>query len=241
MIAAISGGGSCSKDSTVEVQESQLVQDLVALLKRIRYRKHQNPKKPLELTEEEREGLARYIGNPNCLGALGLVPEFDVLEDILRAAHPKKMLAEVLAHRCKNGNLLKVSVPPLAQTLYAPAKSPTEIANFFADRIKARTDLPTQVTICEKVFNRPNYRLIAEPVEAWNRHSCKDSLHSMLVIGKRRNPESGRCEFLLRNSWGTDCGPSGVNFKCENGSIWVDADTLARVTLRAFELQRGKR
>lgn len=30
-------------------------------------------------------------------------------------------------------------------------------------------------------------------------------LHSTIIVGRRKNPTSGACEYLMRNSWGKDC------------------------------------
>ena len=29
--------------------------------------------------------------------------------------------------------------------------------------------------------------------------------HASLVVGRRSNPDNGKCEYLLRNSWGKNC------------------------------------
>jgi hypothetical protein len=73
--------------------------------------------------------------------------------------------------------------------------------------------------------------------------------HASLVIG-RRPGDAGRCQYLVRNSWGSGCaggkihalpgGPKGASvqpkgdiyapqWQCENGKgdIWLDAETLA--------------
>lgn len=54
--------------------------------------------------------------------------------------------------------------------------------------------------------------------------------HISLVIGQRPHPKTGRCEFLVRNSWGTGCSVYSSDWQCENGNIWVDAEALLRNT-----------
>lgn len=45
--------------------------------------------------------------------------------------------------------------------------------------------------------------------------------HSSLLVGRRFNPQSGQCEYLLRNSWGTSCGYYDSNYSCEKGNVWI--------------------
>jgi hypothetical protein len=52
--------------------------------------------------------------------------------------------------------------------------------------------------------------------------------HASIVVGKRQ--KNGSCQFLIRNSWGTDCGAYAKNWECEKGQIWIDADALLENT-----------
>jgi hypothetical protein len=66
-------------------------------------------------------------------------------------------------------------------------------------------------------------------------------LHASIVIGKRTR--NGRCEFLLKNTWGEDCSHYSPNWECELGEgilrpksksanrsfgIWMDSEELSR-------------
>lgn len=53
--------------------------------------------------------------------------------------------------------------------------------------------------------------------------------HASTIIGRRWDAENNRCQYLLRNSWGQDCGiyPDEANVTCEDGNLWVFADELA--------------
>lgn len=52
--------------------------------------------------------------------------------------------------------------------------------------------------------------------------------HSLLVIGERFNPTSQHCEFLLRNSWGTQPKGYSKNWEREVGNVWVEEVALSR-------------
>jgi len=51
-------------------------------------------------------------------------------------------------------------------------------------------------------------------------------LHASTVVGRRWHEESGKCEYLIRNSWGESCVHYQNPDRCENGNIWVDRDSL---------------
>lgn len=53
-----------------------------------------------------------------------------------------------------------------------------------------------------------------------------ENYHSSTIIGRRFNEETGRCQYLLRNSWGTDCSVYPDSMECEKGNIWVSEDDL---------------
>ncbi|MBF0205692.1 MAG: hypothetical protein HQK53_02275 [Oligoflexia bacterium] len=57
--------------------------------------------------------------------------------------------------------------------------------------------------------------------------------HASLIIGRRNI--AGRCQYLVRNSWGEDCSTMRISqdFECDRGNIWVDRDTLVRNITRA--------
>jgi hypothetical protein len=62
------------------------------------------------------------------------------------------------------------------------------------------------------------------------------SSHASVITGQRTNPQSGVCELLVRNSYGSDCkdrrGDDRYGRSCENGSIWVPADELLSDTFK---------
>lgn len=59
--------------------------------------------------------------------------------------------------------------------------------------------------------------------------------HSALVIGRRKT-FFGRCQYLIRNSWGKECDRYNHDWDCERGSVWVDETTLAPNTFKTHHL-----
>ena len=104
--------------------------------------------------------------------------------------------------------------------------------------------IPVEVGICASVFNPPgrpsNPSLCSQHSrQVWaSTHSnaklaasaSKFPGHSVLVIGARL--QNGKCEYLLRNSWGPDCG--GYD-RCNtpDGTHWIPAAQVRRAMLSA--------
>lgn len=54
--------------------------------------------------------------------------------------------------------------------------------------------------------------------------------HFSVIIGRQYNQETKTCEYLLRNSWGTDCSfyPDRLKKKCTQGNIWMSRQDLLK-------------
>jgi hypothetical protein len=52
--------------------------------------------------------------------------------------------------------------------------------------------------------------------------------HASTVVGRRMR--AGKCEYLVRNSWGRSCRSYDKRLPCEEGNIWVPGDKLKEVT-----------
>lgn len=52
--------------------------------------------------------------------------------------------------------------------------------------------------------------------------------HASSIVG--RQFRNGQCEYLVRNSWGSDCedGEYSPEYKCEGGNIWIPADVVEK-------------
>ncbi len=56
--------------------------------------------------------------------------------------------------------------------------------------------------------------------------------HMSTIVGRRMR--NGKCEYLLRNSWGRNCG--GYIYPCEEGNIWVPKERLKEATGDVYTL-----
>jgi hypothetical protein len=53
-------------------------------------------------------------------------------------------------------------------------------------------------------------------------------LHTTLLVGRRFQPQSGECQYLIKNSYGPDCSEYDPSHTCEGGYIWVNENALYR-------------
>lgn len=51
--------------------------------------------------------------------------------------------------------------------------------------------------------------------------------HASLIVGRRFNPRTRQCEYLIRNSYGPGCAAYAPN-ECEAGNVWIRRDALMR-------------
>jgi|GEM_PF-5893261 len=62
-----------------------------------------------------------------------------------------------------------------------------------------------------------------KPVKGW---------HEVVLSGMRWNEGTGRCDFKIRNSYGTDCSQyrDGLKERCEGGNLWLSENELNQIT-----------
>ncbi len=58
----------------------------------------------------------------------------------------------------------------------------------------------------------------------------KSGFHEAVIVGRQWNGALGECEYLVRNSWGSNCTGYDAIYKekCDAGSVWVPKSLLGR-------------
>lgn len=51
-------------------------------------------------------------------------------------------------------------------------------------------------------------------------------LHTTMLLGRRFNPETEECQYLIKNSYGTSCKEYDKRHQCEDGYLWVSELSL---------------
>jgi hypothetical protein len=148
------------------------------------------------------------------------VPSFNQLVDILRTQDFPALVVAVSGVGGKSNQRLKLPFGARCSSIPAGRLSDTSRSKLIAKEILARlgdgkTGLPIVVNYCSSLL---------EKGRDWRSSSeCRN--HSSLVVGYRK--KDGKCQALIRNSWGTDCAMYSKEWECKRGQIWVDLDALA--------------
>ncbi len=81
---------------------------------------------------------------------------------------------------------------------------------------------PLGITFCSTVLNNKNAEAVNRSGGVSDIQSC--GAHAAVIIGKRGTAD-GKCEYLIRNSWGKSYSYS---WKTSNGDIWIDGKALMK-------------
>lgn len=55
-----------------------------------------------------------------------------------------------------------------------------------------------------------------------------DSLHASSIVGRRFNINKNRCEYLIRNSYGSSCEKYDPRVECDHGNLWMDKAVIQK-------------
>ncbi len=150
----------------------------------------------------------------------------------------------IFEHCSKPEKRLRASFPGCKSI---PATAQTQVIRTIHDRLSRPQPQPIEIGYCSSVLAlgrayegrnrvvdaaRDLPEKLAGLVRSSDDHSdvapAQCGLHSSLVIGRRKNSFTGRCQLLVRNSHGRDCDSYSKDWGCDFGNIWVDEDILAQ-------------
>jgi len=138
-----------------------------------------------------------------------------------RLAYLERVFKEI----CKNRSLQipKSNGIPI-EVAVVEGKAPnwrTIFKKTFARELKDNRSQPLEISYCSDVLYNPMIS-IATQTTTFEESKCK-AYHSSVVVGRRKTL-AGKCQLLVRNSYGKGC--TGYAWECEQGQIWVDQDAL---------------
>lgn len=58
------------------------------------------------------------------------------------------------------------------------------------------------------------------------RESSSSINHASTIVGRRFNPKTNSCEYMIRNSYGKSCKKMNEDYECVDGHIWIAEDYL---------------
>ncbi len=150
------------------------------------------------------------------LGLTDVQPFKDIdkdVMDILNKLSSDKKVAAFMDLVCKKRHVVKNDYRLLNQYLGRPGVTKEKMMS----RIDGLLDnnLPIAIGYDQKILDHGvNYQSeIAD--------------HASTLIGRKFNKKNGQCEYLIKNSWGTevDCQHTS-SVRCENGNYWVTRTSL---------------
>ena len=110
-----------------------------------------------------------------------------------------------------------------------------------------RSPLPVGIIICQTLLTsgRSYVGLHTSALRA-KRSDVACPLHAVMLIGRRYNRETGKCELLVRDSAGDSCNGYSNDWQeaCGNpytaGSVWIEEDALVKNTMRVSVIEEVK-
>lgn len=153
------------------------------------------------------------------------VPTIIEITNALSQPSYLKYLEKLFKPVCDN-NSKQVKDIPAAKKLWMqdiPERERfTKIQGQMNDQFNNPNPQPMSINYCENVlWDKKTVGIDSSGQFNWS--ACK-SHHISVVVGQRPTND-GRCEFLVRNSYGQSCY-AYPDWKCENGQVWVDSKTL---------------
>lgn len=153
----------------------------------------------------------------------GLAPSAEAISTALRQQNSVKYLETVMLAKCQGDRVRPFNGPKCEHDVLSEWE-PSELkVKKIHNLLAKKNPQPVAIKMCDKIFERGrNYR---PPFGMAAYSSANCGSHLTLIIGQRK--KNGRCEFKIRNSWGTGCG-GYKDWECtDKGDLWIDSDSLA--------------
>jgi hypothetical protein len=226
VMKVISGKGVCRKDAVLDALNTGDQKKILEILKRWRAVSAEKGKE----TWLNSATLKQYGQDFSAVYSLAcsahdqmVMPELQQLRDILQTVDAPRLISSIVDKPCaKSDNQLHPKLPPL-QRINVGLKTVAEISGKLSALLSGPKAQPVSVSLCANVLDKDK-TFNGVLTDGSERDSCDH--HQALIIGKRVNGR--RTQFLLRNSWGTECGTAASMWGCDGkGSSWVDGDSLS--------------
>ncbi len=191
------------------------------------------PSEDYSWSEEQEQAMLAMYPNKNrpeeCLYTENVVPLFTgaATADLLRLVESdefKRILNQLPNSVCQS----RIPLPPNLRVESLVKKGPEPFEH------------PSHGTFYQRIDevlsgNRPvslgiNSSVLARPMESLR--SISSSGHQVVLAGRRFNADSGRCEYLIRNS-DSSCQTYHSEYECENNHVWVPREIMRLGTFSA--------
>ncbi|MFN3453548.1 MAG: hypothetical protein ACK41T_01210, partial [Pseudobdellovibrio sp.] len=162
----------------------------------------------------DNQSLGHYVFNqvlPTAQNSKCVKPDFKDLRDValtISQSRPQNVIYNINETRCKNKRI-KIKLPKLIKN-YGKRK---EIIDFLDKKLNSQNPLPSMISFDSAFLEEGD--------------TIRPSAHAALIVGRRLNPLTQACEYLIRNSYGKSCfyHPK-YNYNCKDGNIWLPRETV---------------
>lgn len=174
----------------------------------------------LERNIENIEKIENHKRNLNLTNQLPCAADYDDLQRMF----PNLRLSDYLdiLKRASIENIPKLMADRTCQPRIKSAD-----LSFKRQYASERKDRPVLFNKLDEQLNKKTAVGIVYNAEVITEGSTEDKTnHASIVVARKYNPDSGFCEYLVRNSWGPSCDGYTPIYKCEQGNIWVPKEAL---------------
>lgn len=207
--------GGCAMNASVESLGGKSPKETLAYLAQFFERKSDRLAKSRQLHCE-----LPKLGMP-----AGFLPSVERIAALLEGDRDD-FIRGVLTNRCEGANRIRIPAAPWCMTLMAKIMTDAQKAAFINSSLDRPNPQPINISYCSNILTGGRaYRAPFFPAAG---KTCR--YHSSLIIGRRKNANTGKCEFKVRNTWGTSCRGYSSDWTCQGGNIWIDAEKLAQST-----------
>lgn len=216
--------GSCDLKGFIEHRDQLLVESIWIHVRRLAALAE---KEQREVTSEEiqcfQEGLTPFQNSKHLIRAF---------TGAMEKKYPLAIMKQAAEKICAKRRLPMHNLPATLGT-DENNDTPAERIRLLHAALDQSPAQPPLVSYCARLLSNRDARATAELKPSDN--PCRDRPgkfdgHVSLVVG-RRKIEGGKCQLLIRNSWGKGCQDiihkKPYAWECEGGQIWVDEDALA--------------
>lgn len=135
---------------------------------------------------------------------------------------------------------------PYCKTVLGRGETPSRYLRIIHQRLnRSFPQQPVEISYCSRVlkkgkgFNGLKF-LDQENDSKYGKKESKGKCgkHASLVIGRKWNSVTNKCQLLIRNSWGTSCNSYHSDWDCDNGNIWVNQEDLGENIYEVQHLDR---
>ncbi len=143
---------------------------------------------------------------------------FDELLNILKNNKRQKVFDAIADHLCEKDRLIYAK-PQIIQVVRNP-----ELMNIIDQQLDEKNIVAIDY----------NAGLLKDKNKA---SLAPSNLHTSSIVGRRWSEKLNSCEYLIRNSFGSECKKYDKSYTCDKGNIWIPKEYLQKVILMTTYLK----